>query len=62
MGKAATWVLVVAVGVCAGKMIQYAAVDYLGDRLGFDLASAVGLVPFTAILIYLAVRFPRRKS
>jgi hypothetical protein len=52
-------VLFVAVGVAVGKWCQYTAVDYLGSRLGFELASLVGLVPFLAILIMMKGRFPR---
>ena len=60
--KAALFLAILVVGVAVGKVVQGLAVDRLGARLGFDLASAVGLVPYAALLIYLASRFPRRPA
>ena len=52
----------VVAGVAVGKVVQGLAVDQFGARLGFDLASAVGVVPYAALLIYLSSRFPRRRA
>ena len=60
--KAALFLVILVVGVAVGKVVQGLAVDQFGARLGFDLASAVGLVPYAALLIYLSVRFPRRRA
>jgi hypothetical protein len=51
-------------GVAIAKMAQYAAVDAFGERLGFDLASAVGVFPILAALLLIDVRYlrPRRQA
>lgn len=51
--------LVVVVGLAIGKMCQYTAIEYLEDRLGFNIASIIGIVPFITLLVYLKVRHPR---
>ena len=45
--------------VSIGKLFQLAAVDQLGERLGFDLASTIGLAPFIVVLLILQSRYPR---
>lgn len=51
--------LVVVLGFVIGKMCQYTAVEYLEDRLGFNIASMIGIAPFITLLVYLKVRHPR---
>jgi hypothetical protein len=51
-------ILVVAVGFVTGKWCQYAAVEYLGDRLGFNCASVIGLSPFMVGIVYLRAKYP----
>lgn len=50
-------VLVVVIGIATGKWCQYAAVEYLGDRLGFNGASLIGLAPFMAGIIFLRAKY-----
>ena len=45
--------------VVLAKFAQYAAVDAFGAALGFDLASAVGVVPVLAFYYWAAVNVPR---
>lgn len=52
-------VLFVSFCVVVGKACQYAAVDALGDRLGFEVASIAGLAPFFGVLAVLKARYPR---
>lgn len=56
-----TAMLVIA-GIALGKSFQYSAVEYLGTRIGFDLASFVGLAPFIAILFVLDRQWRQRSS
>lgn len=60
LGRALAVVAAMIVCVAIAKVLQAIAVDHLGDRLGFDLASLVGVAPFILLLLYLAHRFPRR--
>ena len=62
LGKAAAFVAIGAVAVAVGKVLQLVAVDQLGGRLGFDLASTVAVAPYAALLIYLQGRFRRRTA
>ncbi|WP_440847436.1 hypothetical protein [Sphingomonas sp. 22176] len=52
--------MLVIAGVALGKFFQYSAVEYLGTRIGFDLASFVGLAPFIAILFVLDKQWRQR--
>jgi hypothetical protein len=45
--------------VAVAKVAQFATVDVLGGRLGFDIASFVGVAPVIAFYFYLSVRHPR---
>ncbi len=49
----------VAAGVTLGKMAQYGAVELVGDRIGFEAASALGLTPILGAAIWLKNRHPR---
>jgi hypothetical protein len=49
-------------GVIAAKIAQYAAVDAFGERLGFDLASAVGVFPIIAALLFIDVHYLRPRG
>ncbi len=53
----AAMVMIVTMVVVA-KAAQYASVEALGGRLGFDLASFVGVAPVIAFYFYLSVRYP----
>lgn len=48
----------IAVMVAFAKVAQYAAVDALGERVGFDLASLIGVGPVIAFYFFLSVRYP----
>lgn len=56
------WALValfmIALMVVVAKAAQYAAVGAFGDRLGFDLASLIGVAPVIAFYFFLSVRYP----
>ncbi len=52
-------ILFVSLAVVFGKACQYAAVGALGDRLGFEVASIIGLAPFFGVLAVLKARYPR---
>ena len=49
---------VVIVMIVFAKIAQYAAVDAFGGRLGFELASLLGVLPVIAFYIWLAARYP----
>ena len=51
--------IIIPLGVATGKAIQYGTVDYLGDRLGFDGASAVGTVLFVVLALFCDRRWKR---
>ncbi len=44
--------------VAVAKVAQFAAVDALRERLGFDLASFVGVAPVIAFYFFLSVHYP----
>jgi hypothetical protein len=50
--------VMIALMVVVAKAAQFAAVDALGEQLGFDLASFVGLAPVIAFYFFLSVRYP----
>lgn len=50
--------VMIAVMVAVAKAAQYAAVDALGARLGFDAASLLGVLPVIAFYFFLSVRYP----
>ncbi len=51
-------ILGIMAAIVMAKMAQYAAVDALGDRLGFNWASTIGLVPVLAIYWFAAAKRP----
>ena len=51
-------IAMIGVMVAVAKVAQFAAVDALGGRLGFDLASFIGVAPVIAFYFFLSVRFP----
>lgn len=51
-------VLLVLIIAAVGKICQYVGVAYLGPEIGFDAASAVGIMPFLIALMILRSRFP----
>ncbi len=56
-GLSAAFAMIV-VMVAVAKVAQYAAVDALGERVGFDLASLIGVAPVIALYFFLSVRYP----
>ncbi len=57
--KAIVALPVIVMMVVLAKVAQYAAVDAFGAALGFDLASAVGVVPVIVLYYWAAVSLPR---
>lgn len=51
-------VLLVLIIAAVGKIFQYVGIAYLAPEIGFDAASAVGIVPFLIALMILKSRFP----
>ena len=58
--RAFGFVLVVMVGVTGAKVAQFAAADYLGPALGFDVASAAGVAPVLLFYFWIAHRLSDR--
>ena len=48
--------------VIVAKMGQYTAVEHLGDTLGFNVASLVGVVPVIALYYWAAAKLPKFKA
>ncbi|KTT75346.1 hypothetical protein [Sphingomonas endophytica] len=59
MRRVLSGMVFVVVAVAVGKACQYAAVGWLGGRLGFAGASLVGLAPFFAVLLTIRARYRR---
>lgn len=59
IGNGVFWLAAIIIGVALGKMMQYAAVDLFGDKLGFNGASFIGLIPYIMLLLWASLRFPR---
>lgn len=51
-------VLGIMAAIAIAKVAQYASVDAFGDRLGFNWASTIGLVPVLAIYWFAAAKRP----
>ncbi len=62
--RVAGGLMFIVTSVAIAKISQYAAVDAFGERLGFDLASAVGVFPILAALLFIDVCYlrPRRQA
>jgi hypothetical protein len=51
-------IVVVLIGMMIGKWRQYAAVEYLGGRLGFHWVSIIGLAPSIVALVVPKAKYP----
>jgi hypothetical protein len=49
---------VIALMIGFAKAAQFASLDVFGDKLGFELASLVGVGPVLAVYYLVAVKFP----
>ena len=49
----------VVIGVALGKVAQYGAVTLVGNRIGFEAASALGIAPVIVAALWLKGRHPR---
>lgn len=52
------WIAAIVLGVALGKWMQYGAVELLGDRLGFNGASMIGIGVFATLALWLAHKLP----
>ena len=58
LARIALAIPLIVAGVILGKTCQYLAVDVLGDALGFEISSLIGLAPFIALLLLAKRRWP----